>query len=149
MILDRLEQAERYLVLHSRFAKAFGFLSDGKLAEMPEGRHEIDGDKLFAIIDRAEGRTREDANLEVHDKYIDIQLVLAGSDTMGWRSRSTCGNPIDEYDPDRDIMFYSDEPAAWIPVGPQTFTIFFPDDAHAPLVGKGDIHKVVMKIQVE
>jgi YhcH/YjgK/YiaL family protein len=54
--------------------------------------------------------------------------------------------PAGTYDPGRDIEFFTDRPDVWIPVKPGQFVVFFPEDAHAPLVGAGEIHKIVVKV---
>ena len=95
---------------------------------------------------RAEGRRREQAKLECHRKYIDIQLVLEGMDEMGWKTASDCHEPVAAYSADRDIQFFRDAPASWIATPPGAFCIFFPEDAHAPLVSQGNIRKVILKI---
>ena len=149
MILDRLEQIERYRALHHRFFKAFAFLRQAGLASLPLGRQEIDGDRVFAMVCKDPARTRDEAKLEAHRKYIDIQVVLAGTDEMGWKSRAQCEKPDGEYDAEKDVEFFTDRPDAWASVGPGAFAIFFPDDAHAPLVGTGELHKIVVKVAVE
>ncbi len=149
MILDFLGNAHRYHALHRLFPLAFEFLRTEPLCRIPEGRHAIDGDGLYASISRGEGRSREGALLEAHRKYIDIQFILKGIDTMGWKSREGCLRPSGEYDPVRDIEFFEDLPDVWIPVQPNMFTIFFPEDAHLPLISSDRIDKVVLKIAVE
>lgn len=146
MILDRLINAQRYAALHPLFPRAFDYIRANDLSVLAPGRYDIAGDELFAIVERAPGRTRERAQLECHRKYIDIQLVLQGTDEMGWKPLADCRDPVSDYSAERDIMFFSDAPAAWIAVPPGHFCIFFPEDAHAPLVGAGEIRKVVFKV---
>jgi len=88
------------------------------------------------------------AKLEAHRKYIDIQLVLEGDETMGWKPLADCLNPVSEHSMEKDIRFFHDAPASWIAVPPDHFCIFFPEDAHAPLVGKGQVRKVIFKVAV-
>ncbi len=149
MILDRLEQMDRYRAAHHRFFKAFAFLRQGGLEALPLGRHEIDGDRIYAMVCRDPAQTRDQAKLEAHRKYIDIQVVLSGTDEMGWRSRSRCTKPDVEYDVEKDVEFFADPPDAWTAVGEGAFAVFFPEDAHAPLVGTGDLHKIVVKVAVD
>jgi YhcH/YjgK/YiaL family protein len=149
MILDILANADRYAALHPLFARAFEFLRGSGLQTLVPGRYAIDGERLFAIVEEAAGRSREDARLECHRKYIDIQLVLNGTDEMGWKPQCDCREPVDDYSAGRDIQFFRDAPADWIAVAPGAFCIFFPQDAHAPLVGAAGIRKVVVKIAVE
>ncbi|MCE5210457.1 MAG: YhcH/YjgK/YiaL family protein, partial [Deltaproteobacteria bacterium] len=96
MISDVLENAHRYLALHKGFAEAFDFLLRPDLKELPAGKHEIDGENVYAIVAKEYGRRKEDALLETHEKYIDIQLILAGTDEMGWKPGSLCKKPSGE-----------------------------------------------------
>jgi biofilm protein TabA len=149
IIINKLQHAERYFNMHPAFEKAFEFLRQKGLAELPAGRHEIDGDRLYCIISKGPGRSRSEAKLEAHRKYIDIQYVIAGTDEMGWKPTADCKVIDTEYDTDKDIMFFKDQPDSWTPVPAGSFVIFFPQDAHAPLVSRGEIHKVVLKVAVE
>jgi biofilm protein TabA len=149
MIIDRLESAEQYFDMHPVFKKAFAFLRQESLSDLPLGRHEIDGDRLFCLISKAPGKKREEARLEAHRKYIDLQYVISGVDEMGWKPLSACKIHDLGYDADKDIEFFKDKPQAWIKISAGSFALFFPEDAHAPLIGEGIIHKAVLKIAVE
>ncbi len=148
MILSTLSQSSRYAALHPLFPQAFDFIRDTNLDVLTPGVHQIVEGKLFAIVEHLDGRTREAAKLEAHRKHIDIQMVLNGDETMGWKTLSECKDPLAEYSIERDIIFFGDEPASWVQVPPGCFCIFFPEDAHAPLVGNGKIRKVIFKIAV-
>jgi biofilm protein TabA len=149
MILASLAEADRYLVLHPLFARAFAFLRSTDLQALAPGKHIVRGEQIFAIVEACAGRTRAEAKLECHRRYIDIQLVLEGVDEMGWKPLSECADPATDYDAGRDIRFFKDVPSSWIATPPGSFCLFFPDDAHAPLVSAGMIRKVVLKIAVQ
>jgi len=146
MILDVLENCDNYASLNPHFAKAFAFLKRSDLAELAEGRHEVDGDSVYAVVAMGAGRKPEDALIETHDNYIDIQFVLEGVDTMGWKTRKDLGQPTDASDPRSDVAFYEDTPTAWTDVTPGMFAIYFPQDAHMPMISDGELHKVIMKV---
>jgi len=148
MILDTLAHADRYAALHPLFARAFEFLRGTDLKALAPGRHSVQGEQIFAIVEACPGRTRAEAKLECHRRYIDIQLVLAGIDEMGWKPLAECVDAATEYNAARDIRFFNDAPSSWIATPPGSFCLFFPDDAHAPLVSNGAICKVVVKIAV-
>jgi YhcH/YjgK/YiaL family protein len=147
MILDTLANADRYLALHPLFPRAFEFLRGTDLAALTPGRHVIDGEALFAIVEASPGRSRTEAKLECHRRYVDIQLVLEGTDEMGWRPLGECHQPVSEFNVERDIRFFDDVPASWVSTPAGSFCIFFPEDAHAPLVSDGIVRKVVLKIE--
>jgi len=149
MIFATLSQSYRYEALHPLFSRAFEYIRDTNLNVLTPGVYPIIGDKLFAIVEHVPGRAREAAKLECHRRYIDIQLVLEGEDEMGWCALADCHDPLDDYNTERDIHFFLDAPASWVSVPPDHFCIFFPEDAHAPLVGSGPIRKVIFKIAVQ
>ncbi len=148
MILSPLTHAARYAALHPLFQRAFDFIRENDLHAMAPGRYPLAGDSLIAIVERVPGKTREQARLECHRKYIDIQLVLDGVDEMGWKPLADCLNQVSEYSAEKDIRFFHDAPASWIAVPPDHFCIFFPEDAHAPLVSAGEVRKVIFKVAV-
>lgn len=148
MIFSTLSQSERYAALHPLFPRAFEYIRNTDLHALAPGRYPIAGDDLFAIVEDVPGRTREAAKLEAHRRYIDIQLVLEGVDEMGWKPLADCCDPVGDYSTERDIRFFNDVPSTWIATPPGAFCIFFPEDAHAPLVSEADIRKVIFKIAV-
>ena len=148
MIFSNFSQFPRYATLHPLFPRAFEFMRDTDMLALEPGIYPIVGDDLFAIVENVVGRTRADAKLECHRKYIDIQLVLEGTDEMGWKALVDCHNPVSDYSAEKDIQFFHDTPATWIATPPGAFCIFFPEDAHAPLVSAGHIRKVIFKIAV-
>ena len=146
MILDCLDKADRYLPLHLDFASAIAFLRRQPLDRLPLKCIEIAGVSLFATVSKSPARKRDGAFLEAHRKYIDIQYLVAGVEEMGWRSRARCQKRQSEYDAAKDVELFADSPDTYFTMHPGQFVIFFPDDAHTPLIGAGEIHKIVMKV---
>ncbi len=149
IIMGRLDQAERFYKMHPSFQKAFVFLRQNMLSDMALGRHEIDGDRMYCMISKGSGKKRDEVKLEVHRKYIDIQYIISGTDEMGWKPTATCTIPDQGYDANKDIEFYKDKPIRWAEVPAGSFVIFFPQDAHAPMIGDGEIQKAIIKVAVE
>lgn len=148
MLQDLLERAGDYEALHPEFAKAFAFLRRPDLAELAPGRHAVDGERVYAMVAKGPGRAPGEALLEVHDNYLDIQYVLAGVDDMGWKPRAACERPAQAYDPRADVAFFADEPESWLNLRPGRFAVFFPEDAHMPMVSTDELHKVIVKVAV-
>jgi YhcH/YjgK/YiaL family protein len=148
MIIDTIANAQRYTALHPLFPRVLEYIRQTDLLTLPNGRHKIFGDDVLAIVERASGRRREDAQLECHRKYIDIQLVLNGVDEMGWKPLANCHQQACLYDSAHDIQFFNDVPDVWLTTVANAFCIFFPEDAHAPLVSTQPIHKIVFKVAV-
>lgn len=149
MILDVLSQSVRYGGLHAQFGRAFAFLTRSDLATLGVGRHVLDGEFLYVSIDQKEGRNRDAARLEAHRRYIDIQYTIEGDEEIGWMPLSPSLRPIGLFDSAHDIIFFEDRPTTWLSVPPGHFAIFFPNDAHAPLAGRGLLKKAIVKIAVD
>jgi biofilm protein TabA len=148
MILDTLSNIDRYANLHPLFPQAIEFIRSSDLNALAVGIHPIIDEQLFVIVEEAQGRSRVEAQLECHRKYIDIQLVLEGIDEMGWKPLRDCHQPVSDYSAERDIQFFSDAADAWISTAANSYCIFFPEDAHAPLVSTGKIRKLIFKVAV-
>ena len=146
MILDTWQNLSRYVALHRLIPDVVERVATTDLNVLPCGRHEFCGEELFAAVAREPGKQADAAPLEVHRKYIDIQIILAGVDAMGWKPLANCRVPQTSYDEDRDIAFFGDAPDTWLSVQPGQFVMFFPEDAHAPMVSDDIIHKVVFKL---
>ncbi|HJT35435.1 MAG TPA: YhcH/YjgK/YiaL family protein [Pirellulales bacterium] len=149
MILDLVSNASRCTSLHPGFAAAFDWFARIEPGRLDLGRHVVDGQRLFALVARDPGKGRQEARLESHRRFIDIQITLAGQEEIGHRPLSECRSPEIPFLPDNDVAFYAERPDSWLALPPGRFAIFFPDDAHAPLAGSGELHKVVVKVAVD
>ena len=149
MILDLLENAHQYFAINKGFEKAFNFLTRPDLKELPVEKYEIVDDRVYSMVSKDYVRNKEDALLETHEKYIDIQLVLEGTDNMGWKPKTSCIKPSSEYNKETDAQFFEDDPDTWITTKSGSFVIFFPEDAHMPLISSGPLHKVVVKVAIK
>ena len=148
MIIDSLSNAKKYFSLNPRFEKAFNFLVSNDLSKLEEKKYEIDGAKVYATCMVRQGLTPETAKHEAHDKYIDIQVCISGKESFGWSYRPDCKSVKDAYNAEKDIIFYADKPNTYVEIKPSQMAIFFPEDVHMPLVGSGEIKKVVVKVLV-
>ena len=137
MIFSALSQSSRYAALHPLFPRAFDYIRNTDLHALAPGHYPLIGEDLFVIVEHMPGRTRAEAQLECHRRYIDIQLVLEGVDEMGWKPLTDCREPVGDYSAEKDIRFFYDAADSWIATPPGAFCIFFPEDAHAPLVSTG------------
>ena len=150
MILDTLANASKYSCLHPLFGKAFEHLQSIDLATLEVGKYDVDGDNIRVIVSDKTGMTAAEsiAKFECHDKHIDIQLCISGKETMGYKSRKDCKEQRGEYNPEKDVVFYNDAPATYFDLTENQFTIFWPEDVHAPMIGEGRIKKLVVKIKI-
>lgn len=131
------------------YTKAIEYIQTHDLNSLENGKHLIDGDNLFVNIVDSNMKTAQQARLEVHDKYIDVQVPLSKEETFGIKSRSKCKFPDGEMDAEKDIMFFKDPVEETVTIAPGEIVTFAPDTAHAPLIGEGTIHKAIFKVRVK
>lgn len=149
MILDSLQNAALYYAINPRLKSAFEWLADNDLAKLAVGRHDIDGDNIFVNIMEPELKMKQDAKLEIHHKYLDIQVMIAGAkEDFGWSECKNCLKPQSEFNVEKDIVFFDDAPQTYYTMRKGQFSIFFPNDAHAPMVGTGSIKKAIVKVLI-
>ena len=149
MIIDTLNNGSKYTSLNPLFAKAFDFINQNNIAGLADGVIQIE-EGLKVIVSTANGKNRETslAMFECHDKNIDIQVCIKGLETIAWKPREKCINPNGGYNPDKDVRFFNDTPDMDFQLTDGQFAIFYPEDVHAPMIGEGEIKKLVFKVKI-
>jgi len=111
---------------------------------------EIRGKQLFAVHQCYMSKPRNEARLEAHRRYIDIQYVLSGKEIMMFDC--TAGlKPTEAYSAEKDVEFLAPANPVDIPLTKGTVAVLFPEDAHAPGIqanGAEKIFKCVLKLEI-
>ena len=152
MILDTYTHWARYAEISPQFRRGMEFLASAN-EQMHDGRHEIDGDNVFAIVVKTTTKPAAGRQLEVHRKYIDVHYVHCGAECALWAPLEILGQPDKPYDLEIDAALYQPVPEVQtVRVDQGSFAVFFPEDSHTPScqVGNepGDVFKVVLKVLV-
>ena len=149
MIVDRLEHYRCY-PFGKAWQMAFNFLLSLP-HDAEEKKYPLLGDDLFAIVMRYETRAPENAEIEAHRKYLDIQAVITGEEGIGWSQIDDL--EIDTpYDTAKDAELYKHPKQGLLRVDlfPGDFMALFPHDAHMPsiMTRQGPVltKKVVVKV---
>lgn len=148
MIVDKASRMEAYRGLCEGLDKAFSFLASDVAPLLAEGRHEIDGGALFAIISTSQTIPKDAEPYEVHRNYLDVHMVLEGEEWMGYAPRETL-HEVRAYDPKEDCALLEGD-GSWIRVTPGMFVVFGPNDAHQPSVALKEpnrVRKIVVKVK--
>lgn len=151
MILDTLANHAQYAAISPRFARAFAFLQQLP-ADAAIGRHEIDGEEIFAFVQKHQTKPVAEKLLEVHRKYIDIQYMVKGREIIMWAPLADLKDCTMAFDPAADAALYKCIPEmVHIKVLPGQFALLFPEDGHAPSCAwdaPAEVLKVVVKVMV-
>lgn len=149
MILDKIENANLYKGIHSGINKAFLYIQSTNISNLNDGKHEIDGDDVFAIVMEYETKDINDDLLESHLKYIDVHYIAAGIENIGITTLVN-QKAIKLYDDVDDYMLFK-EPCDLITLNKGMFAIFFPDDIHLPGLisdNASKVKKIVVKVKI-
>jgi len=150
-VIGKIAEADKYVGLHPRFAKAFAFLKRPDLARLAVGRYEIDGDDCWATVSESPLHPFEGAKLEAHRKYIDIQAPLIGNETYGLALMDARALAL-PFDVEKDYVLFEGESKP-VTLHPGQFILFFPPlDAHAPCCspdGEPTVKKVIIKVRAD
>jgi len=152
MIVSDLSHISRQVALSANLKKAFDFLRSPGLQALPDGRVEIDGDRVFALVQRFETKWAATPKFECHQKYIDIQFILSGEEIIGWAPLERMEITV-AYEADKDISFGTVAKGQWTPVHLQAgqMAVLYPEDGHAPklaLRSPSAVMKIVVKVGV-
>lgn len=148
MIIDHLQNAQHYHGLGPRFERGLRWLADNDLERLPTQRHDISGDAVFALVQAYDSKPKDKGQWEAHRKYADIQLVVSGSEQMGWApvTRLQAG----PYDEGRDFVPLTGE-GLFLEMAAGVFMVLMPQDAHMPgmaIEAPSPVRKVVVKVRL-
>jgi YhcH/YjgK/YiaL family protein len=149
MIIDKLENAALYASISENLKIGFDFLKNTDLINLESGKYEIAEKNVFALVSEYQSKEHQDCRPEAHRNYADIQYIISGREIIGY---ATLNNQkvTDEYNKDKDIIFYSGETTPLI-LEAGMFAVFFPQDVHRPcmqLDGPEKVKKVVVKVLI-
>lgn len=147
MVVDTLDNLEKYISLNPLFAQAVDFIKSHDLQVMEIGKTELKGSDLIVNIAQTSPKTKEQAKLETHNVFIDIQIPLSGTEVMGYTAAKDCVPTNAPYNAEKDITFFEGPADSYIPVKPGMFAIFFPQDGHAPGISPDGVKKVIVKVK--
>ena len=146
MIIDRTENLMKYQSMLPNLKAGLAALN--ALTDKKAGRYEFEGG--FFMIQQGITSPVDSGDYEAHRKYIDVQIILTGSEIVVWEdiSRLTQSVPYSE-EKEREMFkgpvahtFRIEEGMSWVA---------FPQDAHKAckhLESQNDYLKVVMKLPV-
>ena len=148
MIFDTLENLPKYAGLVNGLDKVIGCLQTENLAEKKAGAYMAENkDFRYSIgeYETAAGGKR----FEKHRLYLDVQIMLEGSEKMDFTLDSLCGT-YDEYNTEKDVTFADGKTLLSFTAAPGTFVIFFAGEPHMPGLAVSSpqrVKKAIFKIK--
>ena len=132
MLLDTLANAALYEGFHPSFPKAFAWLRAFDRST-DDGKYEIDGPDLVAIVQRYETALSAAKKWETHRVHGDIQVIYEGEEFIGYARREELRVKT-PYLGEKDVEIYEHPvyPSSSILLPSGSFAVFLPHDAHQP-----------------
>jgi len=149
MILDKLENAALYRNINERLSVAFDFLHSMDFNIIDNGKIEIAGKDIFAVVSEYHTKSSKESELEGHRKYIDVQYMIEGKELIGYSNLANQKISVD-YNEENDIIFYKGK-GDFFTLHTGSFAVFFPGDLHQPCIfidKPALVRKVVLKVKI-
>lgn len=148
MIFDLLENYALYNKSGNNLFRAFEYLLENEYIGLPNGKHQIIGDEVFAIINEYDTKSAKGGFYEAHRDYVDLQYMVEGSEMIGYAPLRD-QKAVREYDKVNDYSLYEVE-GSLLSLSTGMFAIFYPGDLHMPGIGEPAIavKKIVIKIRI-
>lgn len=147
MIHDHISNASNYSFPNPLLGKGLAFLDWPEVYRLLTGRHDIEGDRLFALVQEYSTKPEKDCFWEAHRKYIDIQFITSGVEEIGY-APVTALKITKPYDDDKERMELSGS-GSTLTLTSGMFAVFFPHDAHKPCMAANGVVAPVRKIVVK
>lgn len=153
MIIGNIEHLDLTPYLPTKIKDAIEYVKDNVNSNTPAGKYEIDGENIFFMVSENTSRFVDKADPEYHLRYIDVQIVLAGSEGMAVSTLPPHTALTDDRMATNDIAFVKTPPEETMFVAHEKdFVIFYPNEVHKPLCAvdnqQANIRKVVIKVDV-
>ncbi|SEA21254.1 YhcH/YjgK/YiaL family protein [Eubacterium aggregans] len=149
MIFGQLDGAHPYGFLDKAIQRCFDYCRETDLKALALGSYPIEDQDIFVNIVSYETGTSQDRSWEAHRKYLDIHVMLDGTETieMAFISKMDQGT----FDPDADNLPLTGTAQCGISLMPGDFLICYPEDGHKPGVCVSDpqvIKKAIFKVRI-
>jgi len=148
MVIDRIAHASLYTSLGPRVARAFDYLQGTDLGALVPGTYELDGRRLYALVQDYTTKTLDQGKWEAHVRYADLQCVARGVERIGYGPMTQFEQLA--YDAEKDYMALSGT-GEHLTLEAGSFMLLWPGEGHMPGIAAGTpsaVKKIVIKIEI-
>lgn len=149
MIVDSLDNIMFYEKLLPNLASGMEKVEELRKMDNPEtGRYEFEGGYL--LLQKGETKPLEEGTFEGHRKFIDVQIILEGSEEVAWKPLKEVTSVI-PYDEAKDAERFEGTKEHVMYISAGMFYAAFPEDIHKPVSHtsrKQSFTKMVVKLPV-
>ena len=150
MVYGYLKDSETYENISEGIAQGFIALKEMDIENLEPGNYETQAEGITLGVQVYDSKLPENARLEAHRKYIDIQYVVSGCEKIGILPLGFAGKET-EANEEKDIWFYEGK-GDEITVREGQFMVIYPEECHAPGIAvdsPSPVKKIVVKVPVD
>ncbi|MEG0178433.1 MAG: YhcH/YjgK/YiaL family protein [Oscillospiraceae bacterium] len=148
MLYDDLENLNQYTGLFANLDTAIEYIDKTDLTTLPLGKTVIDGDNVFVNVMEATPKPTDELHFESHEKYMDLQMDLEGTELFETALGELKELPIP---PDAtDFALWDAQTSCAGVLGVGRFVVFLTQEPHKPTIaaeGCDKVKKCVFKIK--
>lgn len=152
MILDTLANAAQYQGLHAGIDQVLEAAKAYTPENYPSGRVVLDGDNVFMNMAAYETHPTDNAVFEAHKQYIDVMVMVEGTETIYVKPTDALSHVYQEYKPEVEALLADfDTDATPVRLEAGSFVVLFPQDAHSPAChaeGAVNVKKIIGKVRI-
>lgn len=130
MIIADLKDFKRYCNYDEKMQKAFKFLKENNLRALETGKHLIDGEDIFVLVQSYTTKENLLCYFESHKRYVDIQFIVSGVEKMSWFPIERLTLTEDDLANSDKALYKEDSIGNDFIVNEGQFVIFYPEDGH-------------------
>lgn len=84
MIIDNIENACLYAGVSKPIKKALSYILNTDFTNIKLGKHQINGDNMYALVNEYETKDATKVFLEGYRNYIDVHNIIDGTEQIGY-----------------------------------------------------------------
>ncbi|MEH2950003.1 YhcH/YjgK/YiaL family protein [Sporofaciens sp. JLR.KK001] len=149
MIFGNIQNLREYLCMEDGIFECFNYAKENNLSAYDRGCHEIDAKRIFVNIMEYETVKPEDRFWEAHREYLDVHLMLEGTERIDLNFIQNMD--VKEYAAKDDFLSMDGEKNASVILKPGDFLVCYPTDAHRTAVAadkQENIKKAIFKVKI-
>ena len=150
MIIAKNNTAQYYKGIHKNLDTALELINDEFFASLGSERVDIIPGEVWCTAFEYDTITDEESFFEAHEKFLDIHIMLSGSERVEIASPKAL--EVFRSEEENDFWGYRGKGDYSLILAPGSFLVVFPDDAHKikMQIGKSErVRKAVFKVKIK
>lgn len=151
MVFGNIDNLKEYSFLEDKVKKCFEYAKEHDLLQYEKGSYEIDGDELFVNIVSYTTTTPEERFWEAHKKYLDVHLMLEGTEQIDLNFIQNM--QLKEFVEKDDFLPMDGDKNSSVVLNKGDFLVCYPSDGHRTAVKAKDepetIKKAIFKVKID